>query len=164
MIIDIWNQIVSVEYALKLKELGIAQNSLFYYVRETKPIHDYDGRVMKREWGIIYAPDSNFDSFPMTAEIVSAFNATELGPLLPFKVIIENHECFLSQFVGYTDHKYNSVLLYDFNLDETVGDVELVKYDVNADKEADARAKMLIYLIENKLIPETKPKYPESKL
>jgi hypothetical protein len=102
------DQVCSLELAKRLKELGVKQESLFYWVS------------IQGKYFIQYAifVDSEYQS-QLT---YSAFTVAELGEGLPEKVL--------------------------FN--EVMGDKRLSDfYDGN---EADARAKMRIYLIENGLV------------
>lgn len=132
------NQVVSLELAKKLKKLGVKQESLFWWnelfeMSVTKYILNY-GRFNR-------------------VEAFSAFTVAELGEMLPafikhdkrhFKLYVaknENDEWFI-EYQGWT-----SQLLENYEL--------LVQR--NAATEADARAKMLIYLLENKLIAHAPP-------
>jgi hypothetical protein len=127
-------QVVSLELAKKLKELGVKQESYWYHATsftgEMRLYHDTEHK------------DDN--------RAISAFSVAELGQMLP----------------EYTDG-YKSVRTY-WDKSKGVGaEISLPeKYyqdDQNsrhatthyAATEADARAKMLIYLIENKLYEPT---------
>lgn len=132
------NQFVSLELAKKLKALGVKQESLFYWWRllPTEPyilIHpQLDRRTLQ---GYV-------DAYP-SAELYSAFTVAELGDMLPDE--IEVHE-----------------QSYWLDISRPIRSVWQVGYQKNgsafqtfiheADTEADARARMLIYLVENKLI------------
>lgn len=119
-------QVCSLELAKKLKELGVKQESLFYWVT-TKPT---DIKPTTIEWeGDIEWIRENISHTYIT-EQVSAFTVAELGEMLP---------------------SYTRTTKVDVNY--FVSNCESLT-DVNADgfTEADARAKMLVYLIENKLI------------
>lgn len=130
------NQVCSLELSKKLKELGLKQESLFYW--------QYN--LMKREFIIVpksltkveYENIKNTD-YP----VFSAFNVAELGEMLPNWVNI----CRLGKISGKNSGKY--CCNYNF-----IGDVDDDKDSIEtiADTEANARAKMLIYLLENKLI------------
>jgi hypothetical protein len=97
------NQVCSLELAKKLKELGVKQESLFYWVR-----HWNEGKWVDKLF-YLKDEDDKVNSF------TSAFTVAELGEMLT-KQQIKN------------------------------------SLDGSNDTETNARAKMLIYLVENKLI------------
>lgn len=115
------NQVVSLELARKLKELGVKQESLFVMYNFGK-----DGHYEIGQWNES-APHSYV--YP-NSEIISAFTVAELGEMLPDEYFA--HQC--KTLGGHTR--------IDF------GDEQMV----NSNTEADARAKMLIYLLENNLL------------
>ena len=126
-------QVCSFELAKKLKELGVKQESLFYW-HETARL---DGvHVLNQKYS-----DDKF--------CFSAFSVAELGEMLP--------ECY------FTQHRLNAEWECYQNFTKIIeGTKPLQKeYPENhvsmfASTEADARAKMLIYLIENNLITRAK--------
>jgi len=109
------NQVCNLELAKKLKEVGVKQESAFYWTRFKDTLKLYLWDI--REW-----PNEK-----VHPAIASAFTTAELGEMLP-------------------DHKYT--------------DRERGKWycfigghcSVNAETEADCRAKMLVYLLENNLM------------
>lgn len=113
------NQVVSLELAKKLKELGVKQESLFKYIA-TFPSGEYRISDRYTETDLSYG-----------ADVISAFTVAELGEILPEGFRIEkfkdNYWCF--------DKKRRNRMHWEIS-----------------ETEADARAKCLIYLIENKLI------------
>jgi len=116
------DQCISLELAKRLKELGVKQHSCFYYVRTNN---------LSQEYSIVTVSGANFDmSF-----LFSSFTVAELGDILP-KGGWTQESTYGGTRVWFIDpefpHKEKS-----FTYDES---------------EANARAKMLIYLIENKLI------------
>ena len=123
------NQVVSLELAKKLKELGVEQESLFYW-------HDNE---IKTVTAVAYPPSGKefyFDggSFENNLSVVySAYTVAELGEMLP-RSGIEYHKCVDVSGGWSCGQSFPSMV---------------IKKD---DKEADARAKMLIYLKENNLI------------
>lgn len=109
------NQVTNLELAKKLKELGVEQESLFYWKQEA--IHYWQ----KLDTKDLAAPSC-----------YSAFTVAELGEILPYW-------CFSTK-----QEKGGYSCMADYP-----------KWNCgwqNADTEADARAKMLIYLLENKLM------------
>lgn len=133
-------QVTSLALSQRLKDLGVAQESYFtwHHIGSNK-----DGDL----WVVQNEGDAETDS-----RYISAFTVAELGELLPRTVNVplkdgrkrkdshrityaiwengfqENYKCGLN---------HNSAIFY---------------HNEFANTEADARAKMLIYLIENKLI------------
>lgn len=144
---DIQKQVCSLELAKKLKELGVKQESLFYW---SKGIGE--GSILLGE------PDNfNLEPKPMvdTADLkvrYSAFTVAELGEMLPDEVRFEYRD----------ENEYGKRWkLNTFKAREEIWRVEYewknnfqfdVRRAVEAETEADARAKMLIYLLENKLL------------
>jgi hypothetical protein len=123
-------QVVSLELAKKLKELGVEQESYFmwkhsesYYIVATNSRYGFGNGI-----------------------VASAFTVAELGQMLPALVEPNQNIGYLSTYkrqvpsanklwgINY-QNKYERAVCYE-----------------NADTEADARAKMLIHLLENNLI------------
>ncbi len=123
------NQVVSLELSKKLKELGVKQDSLFYWVgmsiRKGKDVKVGFALWSKKEL------DKLIKELGQTQEaIISAFTVAELGEMLPEEVTSN------SKRLSYP-HRFFNFKSLPFKMPNI---------------EADARAKMLIYLIENKLI------------
>lgn len=135
------DQVCSLELAKKLKELGVKQESLFYWAT--------DGN---RNWldikinGLFY--DFNFqvadDDFYKRNEFYqySAFTVAELGEMLP-----KGHWTNGAVCKGCCDRNLNYFCEYEIDFENPEAKKELIY----ANTEANARAKMLIYLLENKL-------------
>lgn len=128
------NQVCSLELSEKLKSLGVSQKSLFYWwkygdnpVLAIKTSNDQAIRSIK-----------NFDYFTTAGhkdyEYCSAFTVAELGEMLPYgySSYKTRINCFSCHFTKTEKNR---------NIDETIDN-----------NEANCRAKMLIYLLENKLI------------
>lgn len=119
---ELEKQVVSLDLSKKLKELGVKQESLFWWNRPTKKLAYADKKsILMNVWA--------------ETAWYSAFTVAELGEMLPKE---------------YISGKAGSVLTLPFYCKEVRQ--EQVKEIMRADTEADARAKMLIYLLENKLI------------
>lgn len=116
-------QVCSLELAKKLKELGFKQESLFYHLV---------GGIASRS-----------ECLPlMGSDWCSAFTVAELGELLPCS--INNDDLTIMK---------SSDLHWDISYDAIAnGCHEESFYDQSDLNEANARAKMLIYLIENNLM------------
>jgi hypothetical protein len=118
-------QVCSLDLSRKLKELGAKQESLFWW-----------------NWGDFGESSIlSMDNHPRTnvmphveKHAASAFTVAELGEMLPlenvYPNIVKTIEPNGTWAINFTAHHQN-----------------------HADTEADARAKMLCYLVENKLIP-----------
>lgn len=134
-------QVVSLELAERLKALNVKQESLFYWQHNFgKGVVKLHSEMIKR-FGLEFRRD-----ICETADVkqtCSAFTVAELGEMLPNMIVWLGVEAWFETmkdlknrwFVAYTYKEENDSLVF------------------SADTEADARAKALIYLIENSLIP-----------
>lgn len=124
---ELTKQVVSLELAKKLKELGVPQESLFWHCHITYP-------KLKKKIHFFRSKEERRIQKGGPVEIIcSAFTVAELGDLLPDEFISTVRE----------NKKYHIHGHYSANR-------ESMTYP--SDTEADARAKMLIYLLTNKLI------------
>lgn len=152
---NITDQVCSLELAKRLKELGVKQESIFVW-------EYYDDKCYAVKF-ISYAvmPD-NYNK----AQLYSAFTVAELGEIFPsYFEKITNDKFKIFNFIQWKiGNKYmiNYYSSYPISLANENTNADLhVRYHISNEhfielKEADARAKMLIYLIENGLI-EDKP-------
>jgi hypothetical protein len=182
------NQVVSLEWAKKLKDLGVKQESHFSWFNAT----DRDDTPSLNRSGH-HCPTCSHPHAPYFEEI-SAFTVGELGDLLPTDIsaevlnkrfpFVENRNAThgsddemlqveeeitsdmksvfkdlddwgedYSDGYGYgirLSYGRGKKLSYYFNTDEWECNYEVLEID--GDTEADARAKMLCYLIENRLV------------
>jgi len=115
------NQVVSLELAKKLKELGVKQESLFWWVEKE------EGQMLEYEPSIVCERDC------------SAYTVAELGEILPVS------------FSSWREDVDRYICEDEIDL---IGDYEAggIWHSKEAKTEADSRAKMIIYLLENKLI------------
>jgi len=135
-------QLTSLEESKRLKELGVPQESLFYW------------RVGKRtnESIIRFLNDKkpgNGDA--LYFDWCSAFTVAELGEMLPYAIKKENVLYFLDQRPRVSTHKFDSPVAF-YEIAYTNPKAGAVDLPVQEKTESGARAKMLIYLIENNLI------------
>lgn len=135
------DQVCSLEFAKKLKELGVKQKSLFAYLK------------VKNEWRIVaHSPQLEVRSFYVGKNLISAFTVAELGEMLPHSVIRDDEEYKITPSAAGGGLKYIDYTTYE----DGVG-TYLKGYPITSGKtEANARAKILIYLIENKLYDDKK--------
>ncbi len=161
--IKLYNKIVSkhacsIELAKKLKELGMRQKSLWYW------IYDTDSQWIElatRDLGVANQPCLEKDDYAWC----SAFTSQELGVMLP------------SEFYWEGDKKFNHLMIedgteYEVDLviessENIVGNKISYKYKMGQPtwtlhesggeeySEADARAEMVIWLIESELFDAT---------
>lgn len=142
------NQVTSLELSKKLKSLGVKQESLFYWAqsefenekpeltlyRSQKEFDERDG--MGKLVGVWSHGDIEIGSF---IETYSAFTVAELGEMLPESIVIADETFYFLQ---------NKEFVTYHNLNDDDADI----WSEIDDTEANARAKMLIYLLENKII------------
>jgi len=120
-------QVVSLDLAKRLKELGVKQESLFWW---RSPLAHYG----YPDWSL------SDGELGHGSESYSAFTVAELGEMLP--------EGYLSGRI-FLDGEQENVMCARFSSPEFEVWNDSMQF---ANTEADARAKMLIYLLENKLI------------
>ncbi len=124
-------QCIGLDLAKRLKELGIMQESLFYHYNEP---YD-DGRD---DWVITTWEDYE-DACPSKTEPFSAFTVAELGEMLPIAIpYLEDGEDDVSFLL--TGKNQDGKWFVNYT------------YDVTDESEANARALILIYLIEQGLV------------
>ena len=124
------DQCVSLELARRLKELNLKQNSLFNW-------HDIDSfyPCVRHE---DYIPERSGDF------ILSAFSVAELGEILP-RLLHKNGVGYFLEIFKDVDENWH--IKYEGYIDNKLIQI----YSLN---EANARAKMLIHIIENNLVTE----------
>lgn len=157
---ELEKQVASLASSKRLKELGVKQESLFtwceapYYKADDKGLTPTD----QRDWILVQNPIKYGKRISVIGKeveygytddrMISAFTVAELGEMLPDKVKYEKAEGHLccgkqnnTYFVEYCKTRPNGVQWF------------CMMKDLN---EAEARAKMLIYLIENNLCPSNR--------
>ena len=122
---NIEDQVVSLELAKRLKELGIKQNSLFSW-----------------QIGINLTPTLNLSFIgEINCIDISAFTVAELGEILPKEIIVNTIHYYYTQIPCKDLQTWSIFYRNDFS-----GMPDCDQYYIS---ESDARAKMLIHLIEN---------------
>ena len=127
------HQVCSLESAKRLKELGVRQESLWFWQENW----DSDNPEGKHWWCLSQHGEG------MGKELFSAFTVAELGELLPDFLYIDNEWW---QVLCYQERK----VWYCEIMDRPTW--QFAKKSVEEQFEAEARAKMLTHLYENKLI------------
>lgn len=140
-------QVCSLEFAKKLKELGVKQESLFYWQASKRKMKDYiaEGKWVPRDYSLIPRREGYISDIAGAYgynRYISAFTVAELGEMLPSSIELGN---------------FDEIFLHCNKMRGEIWEVEYSWYETvhkyfEDKSEADARAKMLIYLIENKLI------------
>lgn len=145
-------QVVSLELAKKMKELGFLQESLYKWnipnVEEEKRLvgvenFDIDSYPKKEIFPTLFT-QKEWEEFtenynPIASDMVSCFTVAELGEMLPIWTDT------------YKATKGFHCKFWTGKPDPLRGESVSRHYTTFADTEADARAKMLIYLKENNL-------------
>jgi hypothetical protein len=143
---ELSKQVVSLGLARKLKELGVKQESLFYWV----DLNFGGARGSLKPHPMYYGEQRPWDEEDLYNEhwIASAFTVAELGEMLPDRITQDGAD-------------FNLVIIKApafpwLGVYETVtidGEREWLKAtDVECESEAELHAKILIYLVEQKLV------------
>jgi len=139
-------QVVSLELAKKLKELGVKQESLFWW-------NLWRGQMDDFMYQIHYGKPVVRGDGVLSEETYSAFTVAELGEMLPWRSkrmeTLNNAELVSTKLVNIATRQTIWTVAY-WDEDKDLYGGMVIRF--TADTEADARAKMLIYLLENKLI------------
>ena len=149
---ELKEQVCSLELAKQLKEAGVPQESLFYWSNDLQTL--LPDRNWKEDWGVSMYPAKSVkrsDGLEITIEKVSAFTTAELGEMLPVcyqtnRRLSSVWEC-LQEFTSTTEQVNGQVVTKNFTANFTANSVSFFE-----PTEADARAKMLLFLIQQKLI------------
>jgi hypothetical protein len=140
-------QVCSLDLAKRLKELGAKQESLFYWGEEGELITEEEYYDFQDFVSAVGKPEGT-----SIQKHYSAFTVSELGEMLPVNVKhIKDAEYYwleISKSFTLSDIWSVEYLRYE-------QDGSCICFDMqcfNDENEANARAEMLIYLLENKLI------------
>ncbi len=135
------SQVCSLELSKRLKGLGVLQESYFYWWEDIRNDKNIQGTYY-------YIQDTQ----PRNITNWSAFTVAELGALLPKLIKINEIEHRLQFGWVIKDVHYNNIPLWRVYYKERgVNDIDNVEI-FESETEADARAKMLIHLLEQGLI------------
>lgn len=132
------NQVVSLDLAKRLKELGVKQESLFYWVS--------GDIVALPEWRVAQKREIRLGKGQRTRDVetYSAFTVAELGEMLPGNTGTKSEALYFVTQKGLMGRMW-----YCNAIDMLTNKP---RYGYEGNTEADARAKILIYLLKNKLI------------
>ena len=137
------DQVISLKLAKKLKKLGVRQESLFYWCIIDNGVDGEQDIIPLTEKEMDYYDDV-LGSVEYT-EIASAFTVAELGEMLPEEIIVTNRfddkNIYFLDFCKFEDRwdvSYKNDILK-----------KVTQCYVNGRTEANARAQMLVWLVEN---------------
>jgi len=133
---ELKDQVCSLILAKRLKELGVEQDSYFYYYNRSPKGEESDWIITDLNDYMLFS-SSNHEEF-------SAFTVAELGEMLPESLNLEGIGDYIFITKGHEKNKWSIVYRR--------GNGDFVCGFSTESSEADARANMLIYLIENGLI------------
>lgn len=135
--------VCSLEYAMKLKELSVKQDAHFCWAAIENPLAGVFKESEVKNWDIV---EEKMASKSGADWQYSAFTASELGEKLPYRIDSKNFTgCWHLKFAKF-DYGYQ---IYYGKIKEYKDYETLIEFKEKT--EVDARAKMLIHLIENKL-------------
>ncbi|MDD4892411.1 MAG: hypothetical protein PHH73_00230 [Candidatus Rickettsiella isopodorum] len=131
-------QVCGLELAKRLKELGVKQESYFYH---------YNGRLIHFEYDEKRVKDYN--PIDMKWIYYSAFTCTELGEMLPEQIRLDKNDISYTITNFWSDALYKNKRLFCCGYSHINSIKSFYIWD---DTEANCRASMLIFLLENKLM------------
>ena len=137
---EIEKQVCSLELAKKLKELGVKQEGIFWWITYGNKETGFEEVLETHE----FCCDCNCPE-KLNEPNYSAFTATELGEMLPNSLDKKKWKKWNNNLLI---SKYENGWIFEYVAGDCFGEGVKCK----AKTEADARAKMLIYLLENNLI------------
>lgn len=143
-------QVCSLDLSKKLKELDVKQDSYFWWANAYN-CYGTANYIPHHDTFFVYPyeelpEDAYFKEYG--GEKYAAFTVAELGELLPDAVVIDGKKHFISAYLK--DHLGHYMI--EMRCINQGADVIY-----SCETEADSRARMLIYLIENKLIETKSP-------
>jgi len=138
------DQVVSLELAKKLKELGVIQPSIFgwiYHEHSETQAWACKHKELNACWYVIRGTNDHKPMLWSQDKEIAAFTVAELGEMLPQSIIYEEYELILGMAKGINDW---ITIYYE--------EEESAPIDCRDTTLANSMAKMLIYLIENGLL------------
>jgi hypothetical protein len=145
------NQVTNLEISKRLKELGIPQCSYFKWTDWHNGVLNFGqpSENFRGEWHVVTTP------VWLDETVVSAFTVAELGEMLPWTFIAKRASKFPETEMFLMMSKDDSMGQKSFSIwyEGMYDDGEEFKWEsIIEQNEAEARGKMLIYLIENGLL------------
>lgn len=140
-------QVCSLELAKRLKEFGVKQESLFWWsLKWNGFVGGFESEDKGREV-VDFKDGSHAEADP-----ISAFTVAELGEILPDEICVEGSLYQLEASKTGPGSSFKTWLVSYADIKDALRSEQKNIFWAREDTEADARAKMLIYLIEQKLI------------
>lgn len=142
---ELKNQVTSLKLSKRLRKLGVKQESLFYWFKcNYQGKHDFELQFTYKNGNLVLGKDSAFSyghvfGRSLKKNIFSAFTCAELGEMLPDEWQVRWHNGW-----GIVE-RFGNILPDDWYDD-------WIFKGMKRNQETNARAKMLIYLRENKLV------------
>ena len=134
MILKSENQVCSFEYSQELEKLGVKQESIFWWRKYS----------LCKNTDLYYIPNKETDLLILSGKLeynFSAFTVAELGEMLP--------NWASSYRLGKLASKNCGKYCCEYHI---ISKKHTKDFEFISDTEADCRAKMLIYLIENTIL------------
>jgi hypothetical protein len=138
------DQVCSLELAQKLYELGVTQRAAFAWAYTSA-----------RPTPFLVLDDNRKDFGDGLGLSATAFTVAELGEMLPHQFYHGERHCVMT-IAKANPTQWNVIYRYPF------GGGHIQEVGMTATTEADARAKMLIYLLENHLLKVENINQPKS--
>lgn len=136
---ELKDQVCTFEQAKRLKELGVKQESLFYYFQQTE---NDDPDVIS----------CDIKDFFNHAIFHSAFTVAELGDMLPKILPCESYDYGMVLVQNFPDGKEQSNYTTEYiSIDSDMDYVGSI-FEEEGSTEAESRASMLIFLLESEVI------------
>lgn len=136
---ELQKQVTNLELSKRLKDLGVQQESLFYWVYG----YPVDVEAGRGEPTVIYNDTLSETISKAKNEHLSAFTVAELGEMLPYSFSPAIDASF---YLSIEKEKYHGWQVSYKYINGIIWERQI------STKLADGLAKMLIYLLENKLI------------
>jgi hypothetical protein len=137
---ELQQQVCSLELAKRLQELGVKQESLFWWIQQVQEHLERNGKltlVPTESWVVNDRPGS--------AGYYSAFTVAELGEILPESINVSGDHFHLRITHGTRAVNHWAIGYTNYDASWWPGLID-------DKKEANGRAKLLIYLLENNLL------------
>jgi len=144
---ELKNQVTNLELSRKMNDLGFKQESLFFWNVDKAYINQDN----------MYTISYGIKTSKFAVNVCSAYTVAELGDMLPLKLHCASYftikEKWIDKLDGiHRDYFFNYKGIYDENMANGECTVRKTLIGSQSKNEANARAKMLIYLKENNLI------------
>ena len=152
---ELRKQVCSLELAKKLRELDVKQESLFYWMEMYDLSRKEKYIDSKNETKVVYGKKYELGENCSNNDF-SAFTVAELGEMLPQKV--EKHQPGKMEYYYFGTGKTHKLDEYyeehevSYSCHNDSLKAEEILQIMRANTEADARAKMIVYLLEKKLL------------